>query len=182
MARTYLIFLVIAGMFGAMVGTCSRSGTFSAVSSAPKSPELETAYVTEARTPSYDQVDSSYASEGAVELNREEDGHFYADVEINNTPVRVLVDTGASGIALSRDDARRAGLATSIGMYDVVGEGAGGDVRGEYVKLETVRLGKQVAHEVPAIVLDGGQQSLLGQSFLRQFETVEIKGDRMVLR
>ena len=51
-----------------------------------------------------------------VVLERSGDGHFYADVEINGTPVHMLVDTGASGVALSRDDARSAGIATSIGM------------------------------------------------------------------
>jgi len=35
---------------------------------------------------------------------------------------------------------------------------------------------------MPAVILDGGEQSLLGQSFLRQFQTVEIKNDTMVLR
>ena len=48
--------------------------------------------------------------------------------------------------------------------------------------LDTVRLGKETARQVPVVILDGGNQSLLGQSFLRQFDTVEIKGDRMILR
>ena len=130
----------------------------------------------------YQTKDNSYVGQDAVELKREPDGHFYADVEINNMPVRILVDTGASGIALTREDARRAGLPVSVGMFDVVGEGASGDVKGEYAMLDTVRLGKETARQVPAIILDGGNQSLLGQSFLREFDTVEIKGDRMILR
>ena len=182
MARLYLIFILVAGMFGAMLSNCGPRGTFSATSTPPKAFEVEKAYQRE-NVASYSQnVDNSASSQDAVELNREADGHFYADVEINNTAIHILVDTGASGIALSRDDARKAGLATSIGMYDVVGEGAGGDVRGEFVKLDSVRLGKETANDVPAVILDGGQMSLLGQSFLRQFESVEIKGDKMVLR
>ena len=182
MARVYLIFILVAGVFGAMLSNCGARGTFRSTSSAPKAFEVEKSRQPEAVASFNEQVDSSYASQGAVELNREADGHFYADVEINNTPIHILVDTGASGIALSRDDARKAGLATSIGMYDVVGEGAGGDVKGEFIKLDSVRLGKETAHDMPAVILDGGQMSLLGQSFLRQFESVEIKGDKMVLR
>lgn len=120
--------------------------------------------------------------DGSLELQRNDDGHFYADVRINGNSVHMLIDTGASGIALSRDDARTAGLATSIGMPDVVGEGADGEVHGEYVKLDRVELGPLSASGLDAVVLNTGQQSLLGQSFLSKFASVQIEGDRMVLR
>jgi aspartyl protease family protein len=94
----------------------------------------------------------------------------------------MLVDTGASGIALSRDDARSAGVATSIGMNDVVGQGADGAVRGEWIQLDRVELGPVSATGLPAIVLNSGEQSLLGQAFLGKFAAVEIHGDTMVFR
>lgn len=122
------------------------------------------------------------AKDGTVELRRSGDGHFYADVAINGSTVRALVDTGASAIALSREDARSAGIATSIGMPNVVGEGADGEVYGEVVTLESVALGHRVAEDMPAVVLNSGRQTLLGQSFLATFESVEIRGDTMVLR
>ena len=178
MGRAYLIFILAFGMFGATLNTCSRTSN----KGVPDAFDKEKAYQAKVLASGYETKDTSYAGQDVVELKREPDGHFYADVEINNMPIRILVDTGASGIALTRDDARRAGLPVSVGMFDVVGEGASGDVHGEYVKLDTVRLGKETAREVPAVILDGGNQSLLGQSFLRQFDTVEIKGDRMILR
>lgn len=121
-------------------------------------------------------------SEGAVELQRNSDGHFYADVQVNGSTIHALVDTGASEIALSRSDASAAGLATSIGMPDVVGEGADGDVHGEVVRLDRVTLGHKSAEGLEAVVLSAGEQSLLGQSFLSKFASVEIHGDTMVLR
>lgn len=122
------------------------------------------------------------SGDNSLALEREADGHFYADVRINGNPVHMLIDTGASGIALSRDDARAAGLATSIGMPDVVGEGADGEVHGEYVKLDRVELGPLSASGLDAVVLNSGQQSLLGQSFLSKYSSVQIEGNRMVLR
>jgi aspartyl protease family protein len=122
------------------------------------------------------------SASGGLTLKREPDGHFYADTLINGASIRMLVDTGASGIALSRDDARRAGIGISIGMPNVVGQGAGGDVHGEMVMLDRVSLGGESASAMPAIVLDGGDQSLLGQAFLGKFASVEIRGDTMVLR
>lgn len=124
----------------------------------------------------------SDTEDGAVRLERKSDGHFYADVRINGAPVHALIDTGASGIALSRNDARSAGLATSIGMPSIVGRGADGDVHGEYVTLDRVSLGHKSAEMMRAVVLNAGEQSLLGQSFLSKFESVEIRGDTMVLR
>lgn len=120
--------------------------------------------------------------DGAVELQRQVDGHFYADVRINGTYVHMLVDTGASIIALSRNDAQSTAIATSIGMPDVVGRGADGAVHGEVVRLDKVELGPLSAQGLDAIVLNSGEQSLLGQSFLSKFASVEIQGDKMILR
>jgi predicted aspartyl protease len=67
-------------------------------------------------------------------------------------------------------------------MNDVVGEGAGGSVHGDFVTIDRIELGPKTAEQVPALVLNGGEQSLLGQSFLKQFASVEIHGDTMTLR
>jgi aspartyl protease family protein len=124
--------------------------------------------------------DESYGGNG-VKLDRHWDGHFYADAEVNGQRIHFLVDTGATVIALSREDARRAGIATSIGMPGVVGEGASGAIHGEVATLDRVTLGSTTAHDMEAVVLDGGSRSLLGQSFLSKFASVEIHGDTMVL-
>jgi aspartyl protease family protein len=118
---------------------------------------------------------------GAITLDREPDGHFYADVQVNGMPVRFVVDTGASGIALSRDDAQRAGILLGYEPR-LVGSGASGDVYGHVVELDRVNLGIKEVRDVTAVVLEGGRQSLLGQSFLAEFDAVSIEGDRMVLR
>lgn len=117
-----------------------------------------------------------------IELTRDENGYFFADVQINGAPVHMLVDTGATVIALSRDDAELAGVATPIAMNDVVGEGADGAVKGVQIRLDRVVLGEKVAENVPAVVLNSGGQSLLGQSFLSKFASVKIEGNKMILR
>lgn len=118
----------------------------------------------------------------SVELTRDENGYFYADVLINGAHLHMLVDTGATVIALSRNDAQMAGLPTAISMNDIVGEGADGVVKGQEVTLDRVTLGDKTAEGLPAIVLSSGGQSLLGQSFLSKFSSVHIEGDKMILR
>lgn len=118
----------------------------------------------------------------SIELARTADGYFYADVKINGVPVHMLVDTGATTVALSRNDAQMAGISTSIGMSDVVGQGADGAVHGQEVTLQSVSLGDKTVEGLPALVLNNGGQSLLGQSFLSKFSSVHIEGERMILR
>lgn len=119
---------------------------------------------------------------GTISLKRQYDGHFYAEAQVNGAPVRFLVDTGASGIALSALDARRAGLATDPSLAKVVGNGASGEVLGHFVRLDRVELGLKSVSDTPAVVLEAGDQSLLGQSFLSSYDSVEIHDDTMVLR
>lgn len=176
MVRLYLTFIVVAGILSAMV-----SGGGSRMSKT-EGFEAQAERQTESMRSATSASEPSSGPSDTVELRREPDGHFYADVEINGTPVRALVDTGASGIALSREDARRAGIGISIGMYEVVGVGASGEVRGERVTLDRVTLGSETVEDMRAIVLDSGDLTLLGQSFLSHFDSVEIQGDKMVLR
>ena len=167
----------LAGFFAAMMNSCSRRGP----SVKPHSP-FDTVEYSSASASASGAKSATFSDGSTVELQRDSDGHFYADVQINGTPVRMLVDTGATGIALSRDDARSAGIATSIGMNDVVGEGADGSVHGEFVTVDRVTMGGKSASALEAVVLNNGQQSLLGQSFLSKFDSVEIRGDTMVLK
>jgi predicted aspartyl protease len=64
----------------------------------------------------------------------------------------------------------------------VVGEGADGSVHGEFVMVDRIALGSTTAEKMPAMVLNSGAQSLLGQQFLEKFAAVEIRGDTMTLR
>ena len=122
------------------------------------------------------------AGSGSVTLERSFDGHFYADARVNGATVHFLIDTGATGIALSVGDAKRAGLAFDSSHPEVIGSGASGRVMGHWVKLNRVELGLKSVSDTPAVILEGGDRSLLGQTFLAQFGSLEIHNDTMVLR
>jgi aspartyl protease family protein len=175
MLRAYLVIIVVIGVAASLMSGRDAS---------PQRPHAQQVHVVDAASLPSDPSFSDMAAnlDGAVELKRETNGHFYADVLINGAPVRMLVDTGATGIALSRDDARKAGIATSIGMNEVVGEGADGSIHGEFVMIDRIALGPKTAEQMPAMVLNSGERSLLGQQFLQKFAAVEIHGDTMTLR
>ncbi|HEX8223006.1 MAG TPA: TIGR02281 family clan AA aspartic protease [Allosphingosinicella sp.] len=111
-------------------------------------------------------------------LERSEGGHFYANVEVNGQLVRFLIDTGATGVALTEADAERIGLQFSRGDYEQVGMGAAGPVRGKFVTLEKVSLDGKTARDIEGAILEGGDMSLLGQNYLGRF-SVEMRGDTM---
>lgn len=126
--------------------------------------------------------DAAESNGGETRLTRDDDGHFYADVEVDGRTVEMMVDTGASFIALTPEDADRAGVGWHENDAVVVGKGASGEVRGVPVVLDEVEVGDHRARDVQAaVIVDGLEVSLLGQSFLRHVDTVRIDGDRMVL-
>ena len=124
---------------------------------------------------------TSWAPEPSV-LERQSDGHFYVRANVNQTTTRFLVDTGASVVALTGEDARAAGLTWSNEDLVPIGQGASGTVYGVPVTLDSVELGQTEARRISgAIIPQGLPISLLGQSFLSHVDSVRIEGDRMTL-
>ncbi len=114
------------------------------------------------------------------ELIRGPDGHFYADAQVNGTTIRFLVDTGASMVVLTRQDAQRAGIQTPSAR--AMAMGVGGPIEVIPVTLDRVAVGGIEARGVEAAIADETPVSLLGQSYLQRVGSVEIRGDTMVLR
>ena len=120
---------------------------------------------------------------GDFTLIRAPDGHFYTDGQVNGTVIRFLVDTGASSVALSKADAAKIGLQFTDADFTATGSGAGGALALKPVMLDRVIVGTTDAANVEGVIVNSDMKvSLLGQSWLRRVGTVEITGDRMVLR
>lgn len=136
--------------------------------------------------PSGDRAATSAVAEGSERketiLEREANGHFYVHATVNGELVKFLVDTGASNVALSEEDARRVGLAFSPDEFHHVGEGAAGPVQGKFVTLDSVDVDGKTVEKVAGVVLEGSRLSLLGQSYLSRMGEVQMRGNVMVLR
>ncbi len=117
-----------------------------------------------------------------VTLERSSDKHFYAQANVNGHQVRFLVDTGASETALTEEDARKVGIAVDADQYELLGQGASGMVRGQYIELKDIQLGDIRARNAKAVVVQGATVSLLGQPFLESIDEIVIRKDEMVLR
>ena len=111
-------------------------------------------------------------------------GHYVVHPSIDNFRVQMLVDTGASLVALTAKDARALGIQLSSADYKMTLNTANGSVKGARVNLREIRLGAILVRNVEAVVLPEGalSMSLLGTSFLGKLRGYEVQTGRMVLR
>jgi aspartyl protease family protein len=117
-----------------------------------------------------------------IEVPRERDGHYHMTLGVNGAPIRFIVDTGATDLVLSREDAARAGLDLDELRYFGRAFTANGEVRTAQVRLDEVRVGEIVDTFVPAVVNEGDMRvSLLGMSYLQEFGRIEIADDTLRL-
>jgi aspartyl protease family protein len=122
------------------------------------------------------------AADGVIEVPRSPDGHYYLTLRINGTPIRFMVDTGASGMVLGDRDAQKLGIDRDSLMFLGQANTANGVVRTARVTLPEVELGPFRNRNFRAFVTEGElSQSLLGMDYLGQFR-MEFAGNRLILR
>ena len=115
-----------------------------------------------------------------VVLKRNRSGHYVADGTINGVAVTFLLDTGATGVAISPAVARAAGATRG---RPIALRTANGTAQGFLTELNRVTLGDIEQYGVPATISPGlaTKEVLLGMSFLKHLELVQ-KGDTLTLK
>ncbi len=110
-------------------------------------------------------------------------GHYFVDGQINGNPVRFLVDTGASTVAISKDTARGLGIAYRVDGKRGTVQTAGGLAMAWSVTFDEVKVQALTLKRVRGIVIDGDapSEALLGQSFLNRLD-IHREGQVMELR
>lgn len=123
------------------------------------------------------------SEDSAIIIPKEIDGHFHLTLTINDRPIDFLVDTGASDIVLTREDAARVGFDPNRLDYWGMANTANGTVRLATIRLETVRLGEFIDKNIRASVNKAPmEKSLLGMRYLSKFRAIEISNDQMILK
>jgi aspartyl protease family protein len=124
---------------------------------------------------------SAYNSR-SVTIQRGNDGHFRTEARIDGRRLDLVVDTGASQIALRASDAARLGIHPTARDYSVSVSTANGITRAAPVQLRNVEIGDLVVRDVPALVHpdEALGVNLLGMSFLSRVRWTHERG-RLVL-
>ncbi len=125
----------------------------------------------------WDEVDNELV------LRKGPNGHFLVKAHVNGVETRFLVDTGASDVALTKEDALRIGINAGRLKYTRKYQTANGVIRAAPIKLRDVRIGQLRVQNVEATVSEAPMGiSLLGMSFLGELAGYEVRGDRLILR
>jgi aspartyl protease family protein len=129
-------------------------------------------------------VEQSTGGLTEIRIRKRLDGHFNANVEVNGRPISMIVDTGASSIVLTPEDAAKVGIDVDNLTYRLPVLTANGHTFAARVRLDKVAIGPLDRSNVDALVAKHGAmtQSLLGMSFLSRLRSYEFSGDFLTLR
>ncbi len=123
-----------------------------------------------------------FEDQARIEVPRAFDGHYYLTLGVNEASVVFVVDTGATDIVLSREDAARAGIDLDDLVYSGVAGTANGIVRTARTTVDLLQIGPIMDRDVPVWVNQGEMQtSLLGMAYLQRFSNLQIMDNKLVL-
>jgi aspartyl protease family protein len=119
----------------------------------------------------------AFELKAVTELKAVSNGHYVTDAEINNRTIKVMVDTGASAVALSYEDAEAAGLRPKSLDFNVGVSTANGATQAAMVMLSSVEIDGVKVRDVQGLVLPRGAMrgSLLGMSFLGRLSSFKVE-------
>lgn len=127
--------------------------------------------------------DAKSGGPGTATLRKDADGHFRANAQINGATVKLMVDTGASIIALTPRDASRAGLDLQELPRTAQISTANGRITARIAMLKRVRIAGVEVRNVEAVVVEEGlEQSLLGMSFLNKLKSYQVTSSGLLLK
>ncbi len=119
---------------------------------------------------------------GTITLTRGDNGHFELVAQANGKPIEFMVDTGATDIAVSSESAADAGIEVDKTAFPIFFDTANGTSKAYRAKIDVLTVGALEFSDQNISVSDNlGDTNLLGMSFLSQFRSWRVEGDKMIL-
>jgi aspartyl protease family protein len=117
----------------------------------------------------------------AIELRRQDDGHYWIMVDINGRPVRFMVDSGATMTAINATTAQEVGVETD--GYPIVLSTANGRVAAKRATVRSLAVGPHKIENHSVVVSESfGDVNLLGMNFLNSMQSWRVEANVMVLQ
>lgn len=168
-AGTFVGLALAASFAGERLARLSGGGPAPSASRATSAPPAQTGSLTVDRT---------------VTVLSDRSGHFTLEGSVDGQWITMMVDTGASIVALTAEDAARAGIRPAAHEFNRSIATANGTVSVAPVRIRELRVGAISLRDVDAVVIPAGRLgvSLLGMSFLRRLQGFDIANGRLTLR
>ncbi len=140
--------------------------------------------VTLGLVPSRPQPSINAAGNRVLVIEKSASGHFEVDSAVNAADVKFMIDTGASSIVLTLQDAQKAGVDASALSYSVPVSTANGMSMAAPVRLDEIVIGDIIRHNLPALVAPEGKldQSLLGMDYINTLSGFSVAKDQLSLQ
>jgi len=111
-----------------------------------------------------------------------EDGHFWADVDIDGVRRRMLIDSGATTTALSASTAKAAGLDSNESPFPVMISTANGDVSARTATARRVTVGTITATDLGIVTSPSfGDTDVIGMNFLSKLGSWRVENMTLIL-
>lgn len=119
----------------------------------------------------------------SVALERLADGHFAVNAQVNDAPIRMVLDTGATTTVLTTADAQAAGMDTAALNYSIQIMTANGPAHAARTTAEELRVGDISRRNLTVLVAQPGMldRSLLGMNFISSLTGLDMRGNRLTL-
>ncbi len=135
-----------------------------------------------AKQPAKASRKASRPASRALTIRASAGGHFMIEADVDGADIRFMVDTGATEVVLTPEDAVRIGFDLRARNFTRQFNTAGGVIRAAPVTLRRLRIGQFVLRDVEAWVNEAPLVvSLLGMSFLKRLDGYEVLDGKLIL-
>lgn len=119
----------------------------------------------------------------AIQLKRQDNGHYWVQTQINGKDVDFMIDSGATTTAVNSSTAKEVGLAVDSGGYPIIIQTANGPVKAFRGVVQTLELGplKLSSHRV-VVSENFGDTNVLGMNFLDSLKSWKVENNVMTLQ
>jgi len=124
--------------------------------------------------------DNQEVQSGELRIAQSDDGHFYADGELNGRNVRFLIDSGATVTTIGPETAREAGVAPT-GERTMV-DTANGIAHVDRGRAELLKIGPIERRDFAVFIARGDETNVIGMNFLSTLSRWSVEGRTLVLR
>ncbi len=118
-----------------------------------------------------------------ITIRRQDDGHYWLQLDVNGKPVRFMIDSGATTTAVNADTARETGIEVDMNGYPVFLNTANGRVTAQRVDIQSLKIGTHELGQHDVVVSESfGDTNVLGMNFLDSMQSWKVEGNVMTLK
>jgi aspartyl protease family protein len=118
-----------------------------------------------------------------ITIRRQDDGHYWLQLDVNGKPVRFMIDSGATTTAVNADTARETGIEVDTNGYSVILNTANGRVTAQRGVIQSLMIGTHEIGTHNVVVSESfDDTNVLGMNFLDSMQSWKVEGNVMALK